>query len=316
MSDAETSQRRSALETAGEPTDRRFRELTVLNDIGHDRVPEIEQETYHERAGESDRTDVEVVTRALDLGMNVVLKGQPGVGKSFLVRYVCAQTNRPLYRITLSETTFREDLLGSLHLVSGDDGETVTEWVDGPLTRAARVGGVLLLDELNAADANTAAALNAVMEQRGTRSLTLPQTGEQIQPHDQFRVVGTSNPGYQGTYELNDAFEDRFRHIKLDYLPESIEVDLVFDRTNLAREREPEIERLVSFAQRLREAHSDGELATPITSREIIRIARFMEDEFMTLTEAARSELVARVDEYDESLIRTLIDRQLSDVSD
>lgn len=116
--------------------------------------------------------------------MNVVLKGQPGVGKSFLVRYVCAQTNHPLYRITLSETTFREDLLGSLHLVSGDVGEMVTEWVDGPLTRAARVGGVLLLDELNAADANTAAALNAVMEQRGTRSLTLPQTSEQIQPHD------------------------------------------------------------------------------------------------------------------------------------
>lgn len=90
----------------------------------------------------------------------------------------------------------------------------------------------------------------------------------------------------------------------------------MFDRTNLSREREPEIERLVSFAQRLREAYSDGELATPITSREIIRIARFMEDEFMTLTEAARSELVAGVDEYDESLIRTLSDRQLSDVSD
>jgi nitric oxide reductase NorQ protein/cobaltochelatase CobS len=316
MNNKEASPLRSAVRTAGDPSNNKFRELTVLNDIGHKRVPEINQETYHERAGESDRTDVEVVTRGLELGMNIVLKGQPGVGKSYLVRYICAQTNRPLYRITLSETTFREDLLGSLHLVSDDSGETTSEWIDGPLTRAARAGGILLLDELNAADANTAAALNAVMEQRGTRSLTIPQTGEQIKPHEQFRVVGTSNPGYQGTYELNDAFEDRFRHVKLDYLPESIEVELVFDRTNLSRDREPEIKRLVSFAQRLREANADGELATPITSREIIRIARFMEDDFMTLIEAAKSELIARVDEYDESLIRTLIDRQLRDVSD
>jgi nitric oxide reductase NorQ protein/cobaltochelatase CobS len=90
-----------------------------------------------------------------------------------------------------------------------------------------------------------------------------------------------------------------------------VEVDLVFERTALSREREAAVERLVSFADRLREAHADGELGTPITSREVIRIARFMEGEFMTLQEAARSELVARVDEYDESLVRTLIDRQL-----
>lgn len=297
--------------TVGAPTDRRFRELTVLEDVDHPKVPSIEQETYHERPGETDRTDVAVVTRALEIGMNVILKGQPGVGKSFLARYICARTNRPLYRITLSETTYREDLLGSLHLVSSDDGETVTEWVDGPLTRAARTGGILLMDELNAADANTVAALNAVMEGRETRSLTIPQTGEQLVPHEEFRVIGTSNPSFQGTYELNDAFEDRFRHVKLDYLPEAVEVDLVFERTGLDRDHEPAVEELVSFATRLREAYADGELGTPITPREVIRIARFMEDDFMTLPEAARSELVARVDEYDESLVRTLIDKQL-----
>ena len=95
--------------------------------------------------------------------MNVALKRPPGVGKSYLTRYLCAMTNRPLYRVTLSETTYREDLLGHLHLVSADGGETVTRWVNGPLTRAVREGAVLLLDEINAADANTVAALNAAM---------------------------------------------------------------------------------------------------------------------------------------------------------
>ncbi len=299
------------IQQVGEPTTERFRELTVLEDVGHKKVPQIAQSTYHERSSHSDRTNVEIVTRALELGMNVVLKGHPGVGKSFLVRYLCNRTNRPLYRVTLSETTYREDLLGSLHLVSGNDGETVTEWVDGPLTEAARTGGILLLDEINAADANTAAALNAVMEQQETRTLSIPQTGEQIRPHEQFRVVGTANPGYQGTYELNAAFEDRFRHVKLEYLPTDVETELVFERTQLDDRHESDIRELVSFANRLREAYDDGELGTPITTREVVRIARFLEDDFMTLREAARSELVARVDEYDESLVETLIDKQL-----
>ncbi|NLV11618.1 AAA domain-containing protein [Halomicrobium mukohataei] len=297
--------------TVGSRTDETFSELSVLEDVGHEKVPGVRRDDYHHRQIEGDRTDVEIVTRALELGMNVVLKGPPGVGKSFLTRYVCAMTNRPLYRVTLSETTYREDLLGHLHLVSGDGGETVTEWIDGPLTRAVREGAVLLLDEINAADANTVAALNAVMEQRATRSLTIPQTGEQIVPHEEFRVVATSNPGYQGTYELNDAFEDRFRHVKLSYLPESVEVELVFDRTDLDRGKAPQIRGLVSFASRLREAYVDGELSTPVTTRELVRIARFVEDDFMTVGEAARSELVARVDEYDESLVRTLIDKRL-----
>ncbi|WP_058366955.1 AAA family ATPase [Haloparvum sedimenti] len=295
----------------GEPTDERFGELPVLADVGHDRVPDVGPDEYYHRDAAGGRTDVEVVTRALALGMNVLLKGPPGVGKSYLAKYVCSRTNRPLYRVTLSETTFREDLLGNLQLVSADGGETVTRWVDGPLTRAAREGGVLLLDEINAADANTVAALNAVMEAPETRTLTVPQTGETVAPHEQFRVVATANPGYQGTYELNQAFEDRFRHVKLEYLPTAVEVDLVFQRTGLDRSREDAVERLVSFAGRLREAYVDGELSTPVTTREVVRIARFMEDDFMSLRDAARSELVARVDEYDETLVRTLVDKRL-----
>lgn len=295
----------------GDRTGEAFGELPVRADIGHSQVPTVREEAYHERPQTSQHTDVDIVTRALAQGMNVVLKGPPGVGKSYLARYLCAQTNRPLYRITLSETTYREDLLGHMHLVTGDSGESITRWVDGPLTRAAREGAILLLDEINAADSNTVAALNSVMEHRGTRSLTIPQTGESIVPHEAFRVVATANPGYQGTYELNDAFEDRFRHVKLDYLPPEVEVDLVFDRTDLSREQEPEIERLVSFAERLREAFLDGELSTPITTRELVRIARFLEGGFMDLQTAVESELIARVDSHDESLVQSLIDKSL-----
>jgi nitric oxide reductase NorQ protein/cobaltochelatase CobS len=296
---------------AGAPTDDTFGQLTVLEDVGHDEVPDISEDAYYERSATEDKTDVQVVTKALEEGMNVVLKGPPGVGKSYLAKYLCAQTNRPLYRVTLSETTYREDLLGHLQLVSTPGGESVTSWVDGPLTRAAREGGVLLLDEINAADANTAAALNAVMEQEDTRSLTIPQTGEVVTPHAEFSVIATSNPGYQGTYEQNDAFEGRFRHVELDYLPTDIEVEIIFERTDLDRRKKEQIQDLVNFAGRLREAYVNGELTTPITTRELVRIGTFMQDGFMNLETATRNELLARVDDHDSALVATLIEKSL-----
>lgn len=304
-------QTEDTLTPAGEPTTETFGQLTVLEDIGHEQVPEVAEDAYHERTTTADKTDVQIVTRALEEGMNVVLKGPPGVGKSYLAKYLCAQTNRPLYRVTLSETTYREDLLGHLQLVSAGGGESVTSWVDGPLTRAARIGGILLLDEINAADANTAAALNAVMEQEDTRSLTIPQTGEVVEPHPEFGVIATANPGYQGTYELNDAFEGRFRHVQLEYVPEDIEVEIIFEQTTLDRRKQDEIERLVEFATRLREAYMGGELTTPITTRELVRIATFMERGFMDMETATTNELLARVDTHDEALVETLIEKGL-----
>lgn len=300
-----------AIREVGEPTDERFGQLTVLEDIGHEEVPDIAADEYYERTTVADKTDVQIVTKALEEGMNVILKGPPGVGKSYLAKYICAQTNRPLYRVTLSETTYREDLLGHLQLVSAPGGESVTSWVDGPLTRAVREGGTLLLDEINAADANTAAALNAVMEQEDTRSLTIPQTGEVVTPHEEFGVIATANPGYQGTYEQNQAFEGRFRHIELDYVPRDIEVEIIFERTTLDERKREEIINLVSFAERLREAYMNGELTTPVTTRELVRIATFMENGFMNLETATKSELLARVDDHDRSLVDTLIEKSL-----
>jgi len=296
---------------AGPSTDDRFGHLSVLADVDHREVPSVPADAYYQREIAGGKTDVEVVTKALDAGMNVVLNGPPGVGKSYLAKYVCARTNRPLYRVTLSETTYREDLLGHLQLVSAPGGESVTSWVDGPLTRAVRAGGVLLLDEINAADANTAAALNAVMEREGTRSLTIPQTGEVVEPHEEFRVIATANPGYQGTYEQNSAFEGRFRHVELDYLPTAVEVELILERTGLDRCKRDAVESLVEFAGRLREAYVSGELTTPITTRELVRIATFMEDDFMDLQTATESELLARVDDHDTSLVATLLEKSL-----
>lgn len=68
---------------AGDPTDRRVEELTILEEVGHPRVPEFNNDAYFHPKSEGDRTDVQNVTRPLELGLNVVSKQQLGVGKGF-----------------------------------------------------------------------------------------------------------------------------------------------------------------------------------------------------------------------------------------
>ncbi|WP_394325757.1 CbbQ/NirQ/NorQ C-terminal domain-containing protein [Halolamina pelagica] len=90
-----------------------------------------------------------------------------------------------------------------------------------------------------------------------------------------------------------------------------METDLILDRTGLDDARRQEVEDLVALAGRLREAYVDGELSTPVTTRELVRIAQFIQDDFMDLKAAAKSELVARVSEYDETLVETYIAKRL-----
>ncbi|WP_227134744.1 CbbQ/NirQ/NorQ domain-containing protein [Halorubellus salinus] len=79
----------------------------------------------------------------------------------------------------------------------------------------------------------------------------------------------------------------------------------------LDRRKRDAIESLVAFAGQLREAYVAGELTTPITTRELVRIATFMEDDFMDLETATESELLARVDDHDTSLVATLLEKSL-----
>jgi nitric oxide reductase NorQ protein/cobaltochelatase CobS len=88
-------------------------------------------------------------------------------------------------------------------------------------------------------------------------------------------------------------------------------VEIIFERTDLDRRKKEQVQDLVTFAERLREAYVNGELTTPITTRELIRIGTFMQDGFMNLETATRNELLARVDDHDSALVATLIEKSL-----
>lgn len=159
---------------------------------------------------------------------NILLIGDAGVGKSSLVLEVAARLGVPIFQMACSGKTRFQHLVGSRELVNGE-----TKWVDGPLTRAMRDGGILLLDEVTRLDPGEQMNLASVLDGRSV--LTIPDTGEVVQPHELFRVAATGNSGgfgdesgaYVGEKPSSFAFLDRFQKFKIESMPMQEEIKLL-----------------------------------------------------------------------------------------
>ncbi|KAJ1930921.1 AAA ATPase midasin, partial [Kickxella alabastrina] len=78
------------------------------------------------------------------------------------------------------------------HFESLRGARMVFSFVEGALVQAARTGGWILLDEVNLAMPETLACLGGLLQRE--RSLLLPETGERIRCHADFRLFGCMNP--------------------------------------------------------------------------------------------------------------------------
>jgi MoxR-like ATPase len=295
--------------TPGPPTDDTYYGLTVLKEPreGHPLVPS--EDDYFERdlphAPHADTTDVEALCTAMsDPDFSPLLIGDAGTGKDTLIRHVCSRTNRPVVRVNFGSDIRYEDLVGMYTL--NKDKEMV--WRDGYLTSAVKYGWVFIADELNAAPPESTMPLHQVTEERGKASLVLRTKSEVVEPHHQFRFVGTMNPEYHGTNQLNDAFKSRFYPIEIDYLDETREAKLLKSKINDGETLvEPsKIETLCGLAKDLRQRHEWSDIMTPITTRELIKICKMAQ--IMTVEEATRTVLIGHVGAGDEDIVQDLIE--------
>lgn len=152
-------------------------------------------------------------------GDNILLVGPTGSGKSQLITIYANKHNRKLYRMNLHGQVDTGYFVGQWIL---HDGNTV--WQDGILIHAMKNGGILLLDELDAAKPEILFVIQRVLEDG---KLVLVENGAiEITAHEDFRIIGTANTlgkgdgavKYSGTNVLNEAFLDRFECVfKLEY---------------------------------------------------------------------------------------------------
>lgn len=150
--------------------------------------------------------DFELLEYALQQGLNVLLMGETGAGKTMCPMAFAAANGLAYYSVPCDISIDPSALFGKM--MPGDKiGEFV--WTDGPVTEMVRNGGVLNISEVNMMSSKVAASLYPLLDHRRSLQL-LGHHGEHIRAHKDLLIVADMNPNYRGTQELNLAFLNRF----------------------------------------------------------------------------------------------------------
>ena len=120
-----------------------------------------------------------------------------------------------MHSVNCSVDLDAESLLG-FKTINASSGQSIIEFVEGPVVQAMKEGHILYIDEINMAKPETLPILHSVLDHR--RMLTNPFTGEVIHAHPDFTVIAAINEGYVGTSPMNEALKNRFISFSIPYL--------------------------------------------------------------------------------------------------
>ena len=198
----------------------------------------LTEEPYYVAVGD----EVELFEAAYEQRIPLIFKGPTGCGKTRFVEYMSYRLgqpltsikqadsrgverpegdNIPLVTIACHEDLTASDLVGR-YLLEGDS----TVWIDGPLSRAVKAGGICYLDEIVEARKDTTVLIHPLTDHR--RILPVEKRGELLEAADGFLLILSYNPGYQSALkDLKHSTRQRFISIEFDYPPRDVEAEII-----------------------------------------------------------------------------------------
>ena len=210
--------------------------------------------------------EIEIFESAYRQRVPILLKGPTGTGKTRFVEHMAwrlteslsppksksASSNGsgqklPLITVACHEDLTASDLVGR-YLLDADG----TRWIDGPLTRAVKSGGICYLDEIVEARKDTTVIIHPLTDHR--RSLTIDKLGTVINAADGFLLVVSYNPGYQNALkDLKHSTRQRFVALEFDFPDEAIEAQIIAHESGCDLDTAERLARLGLKIRNLRE---------------------------------------------------------------
>ena len=177
---------------------------------------------------------IEYVLVAIFAGGHVLLEGEPGLGKTLLVKSLARAFGLEFKRIQFTPDLMPADILGTDVLVEDQAASSrELQFRPGPIFT-----NILLADEINRATPKTQSAL---LEAMGEGQVTI--FGRRYELEQPFFVIATQNPiEMEGTYPLPEAQLDRFFFKLVTPFPQSRVLGEILDLTtkNLEYEALPQ----------------------------------------------------------------------------
>ena len=228
----------------------------------------LTEEPYYVSVGD----EIELFEAAYRQRIPILFKGPTGCGKTRFVEYMSYRlgqpltrvsqrtddatgdsepsqenTNLPLVTIACHEDLTASDLVGR-YLLQGDN----TVWIDGPLTRAVKAGGICYLDEIVEARKDTTVLIHPLTDHR--RILPVEKRGELLEAAEGFLLVMSYNPGYQSALkDLKHSTRQRFVAIEFQPPPPEIEAQIVEHEAGVDGKTAMQLAKLGEKVRNLRE---------------------------------------------------------------
>lgn len=231
---------------------------------------------------------LEILRSAYESGLFTLIIGPKGTGKTSLVRefsrMIAEETGREhsLDSVNFSLRTRESHLVGAKTLSGGD-----VAFDEGVLVRSMKSGGILYLDEINAAEADVLLRLDEALDDRRQLVLKESSSMEVIYADSEWFVVSTINPlTHSGTKELPPQLLSRFPvRIRLEYPPEDVEMEIA--RAHVANLDADQMMQAIKLANALRQAAAVEELFYAPSLRETIAFAKLTQERGVPARKAA-----------------------------
>ena len=190
----------------------------------------VQEEPFYLPTGD----EIELFEAAYAQHLPVLFKGPTGCGKTRFIEYMAWRLHHrhsdgnkkdddrlALVTIACHEDLTSSDLVGR-YLLEHDS----TRWIDGPLTRAVKVGAICYLDEIVEARKDTTVLIHPLSDHR--RLLPIEKQGLILEAHEDFLLVISYNPGYQSALkDLKHSTRQRFVSLEFDYPPREVEAKII-----------------------------------------------------------------------------------------
>jgi len=216
----------------------------------------VKEEPFYVPIGD----EIELFEAAYAQKLPILFKGPTGCGKTRFIEHMSwrlqqhkrerennQQSEMALVTIACHEDLTSSDLVGR-YLLEHDS----TRWIDGPLTRAVKVGAICYLDEVVEARKDTTVLIHPLTDHR--RLLPIEKLGVVVEAHDEFLLVISYNPGYQSAIkDLKHSTRQRFVSIEFDYPPRDLEAEIIQHESGVDAETATQLAVLGEKVRNLRE---------------------------------------------------------------
>jgi hypothetical protein len=236
---------------------------------------------------------------------NLNFFGEAGGGKSTGAKILAQLLGVPYRFMVCSKNTEEGDFTGEFQ---PEEGKNTFKHAEPPFMATFLRGGVIEIMEPNAAPPNVLIHLNSAMDE--TRSVIVRKS-QQVKRHRNCIIVVTSNVGYSGTRDMNEAWKDRFqRSCEFTKMGVSDMIDIVVRGSG--NQDVTTIKKMIDAVDKICKKMEEEQLTGGVCgTRQLINWAR--EAKYATPLEAAKvtilpgiSQIKEVMDDYNDKILKNM----------